>query len=50
MALGRFGEALESWEQWERLAGRSEEELAELPNVQRAREAARVFQGMASHG
>jgi hypothetical protein len=51
VALGRFGEALESWEHWERLAGRSEEELAELATVQRAREAARVFQGMGgTHG
>jgi len=51
VALGRFGEALESWEQWERLAARSDEEMAELPNVQRARDAARVFQGMgATHG
>ena len=50
VALGRFGEALESWDQWERLAGRSEEELAQLPNVQKARDAARVFQGMATHG
>jgi len=50
VALGRFGEAIESWDQWERLAGRSEEEVAHLPNVQKAREAARVFQGMAMHG
>jgi len=50
VALGRFGEAIESWDQWERLAGRSDEELAQLPDVQRAREAARVFQGMATHG
>jgi cytochrome c-type biogenesis protein CcmH/NrfG len=50
VALGRFGEAIESWDQWERLAGRSEAEVAHLPNVQKAREAARVFQGMAAHG
>jgi len=50
VALGRFGEAIESWDQWERLAGRSEEEVAHLPNVQKAREAARVFQGMTAHG
>ncbi len=50
VALGRFGEALESWDQWERLAARSEEELAQLPHVQRAREAARVFQGMGATG
>ena len=49
VALGRFGEAIESWDQWERLA-RSDEELAQLPDLQRAREAARVFQGMATHG
>jgi len=52
VALGRFGEALDSWDHWERLAGRSEEELAHLAEVQRARDAARVFQGMgaSSHG
>jgi hypothetical protein len=50
VALGRFGEALESWDQWERLAARSEEELAQLPHVQRAREAARVFQSMGAAG
>jgi len=51
VALGRFGEALESWDQWERLAARSQEEVAQVPHVQRARDAARVFQGMgATHG
>jgi hypothetical protein len=50
VALGRFGEALESWDQWERLAARSEEELAHLPDVQRGRDAARVFQGMGAAG
>ncbi len=50
VALGRFGEAIESWDQWERLAGRSDEELGQLSDVQRARDAARVFHGMATHG
>src|SRR5260370_32086431 len=42
VAMGRFGEAVQSWDQWERLA-RSPEEEAHQPDVQRAREAARVF-------
>jgi len=53
IAIGRFGEALESWEQWEKLADRGEGERAQLPDVQRARDAARVFLSMAagtSHG
>jgi uncharacterized protein DUF4388/tetratricopeptide repeat protein len=52
VALGRFAEAVDSWEQWERLAPNSEQELAQLAAVQRAREAARVFLGMGaeSHG
>jgi hypothetical protein len=50
VAIGRFGEALESWDQWERLASRSPEEVAQLPAVQRARDAARVFQGMGTAG
>jgi tetratricopeptide (TPR) repeat protein len=52
IAIGRFGEALESWDQWERLAPRGADELAQLPDVQRARDAARVFLGMraGSHG
>jgi len=53
VAIGRFGEALESWEQWERLAAsRGPDELTYLEDVQRARDAARVFLGMrtGSHG
>jgi hypothetical protein len=52
VALGRFAEALESWDQWERLAARSEGELALLADVQRARDAARVLLGMGAgtHG
>lgn len=52
VALGRFAEALESWDQWERLAARSEDELAVLADVQRGREAARVFlrMGAGTHG
>jgi len=42
VAMGRFGEAVQSWDQWERLARTTEEE-AHKPDVQRAREAARVF-------
>src|SRR6267143_2167630 len=35
-ATGRFGEAVEQWDQWERLAARSEAELALLDEAQRA--------------
>jgi tetratricopeptide (TPR) repeat protein len=45
VAVGRFGEAVASWDEWERLA-RSPEEEAQRPTVDRARDAARVF----SHG
>jgi hypothetical protein len=52
VAVGRFAEAVDCWEQWERLAPNSEQELGQLAAVQRAREAARVFLGMGaeSHG
>jgi hypothetical protein len=43
VSIGRFGEALAAWDDWERLAGRSPEEEAQRGAVQRAREAARVF-------
>jgi uncharacterized protein DUF4388/tetratricopeptide repeat protein len=43
VSMGRFAEAVESWDQWERLASRSPEEEAQRSDVQRAREAARVF-------
>src|SRR6266513_1143742 len=42
VAMGRFGEAVQSWDQWERLA-RTPEEEAQRADVHRAREAARVF-------
>jgi tetratricopeptide (TPR) repeat protein len=50
VTLGRFGEALEQWTHWERLAPRSEEELELTPEVERARDAARVLSGTGSHG
>jgi len=43
IAMGRFAEALASWDQWDRLASRSADEEAQRPNVERARQAARVF-------
>ena len=43
IAMGRFAEALASWDQWDRIASRSAEEEAQRPNVERARQAARVF-------
>jgi tetratricopeptide (TPR) repeat protein len=46
VAMGRFGEAVASWDQWEPLAGRSPDEDAQRAEVLRARDAARVF----SHG
>src|SRR6266853_1837598 len=42
VSMGRFGEAVASWDEWERLA-RSPEEEAQRAEVYRAREAARVF-------
>jgi hypothetical protein len=52
VALGRFAEAVDSWVQWERLAPSSEQELAQVAAVQRARDAARVLLGMGAenHG
>jgi hypothetical protein len=43
--MGRFAEAVASWDEWERLA-RSPDEEAQRSEVKRARDAARVF----SHG
>ncbi len=43
VAMGRFAEAIVSWDQWDRLASRSTEEEAQRPQVERARQAARVF-------
>ena len=43
IAMGRFAEALASWDQWDRIASRSADEEAQRPNVERARQAARVF-------
>lgn len=43
VALGRFAEATEQWDQWERLASRSDEELTQLDAVRRAKAAAQVL-------
>ena len=43
VAMGRFAEAVASWDQWDRLAGRSPEEESQRADVERARQAARVF-------
>jgi len=48
-ATGRFGEAVEQWDQWERLAGRSETELAQLDEVRRAKAAAQTLAGTGTH-
>ncbi len=52
VATGRFGEALEQWDHWERLAARSETELARREDVERARAAAQTLAGAGtgSHG
>jgi len=42
-AAGRFTEAVEVWDQWERLAQDSEAELVRLPDVHRARLAAQTL-------
>src|SRR5467141_174890 len=42
VSMGRFAEAVASWDDWERLA-RSPDEEAHRADVERAREAARVF-------
>jgi hypothetical protein len=43
VAMGRFAEAVASWDQWDRLASRSADEDAHRGDVERARQAARVF-------
>ncbi len=50
VAIGRFAEALDQWTQWERLAPRSEAELARLDDVRRARAAAQTLAGTGTHG
>ncbi|PYO37308.1 MAG: hypothetical protein DMD37_09590 [Gemmatimonadetes bacterium] len=45
IAVGRFAEAIEQWEQWERLAPRAEEEMAQADVVRQARAAAQVLGG-----
>src|SRR6266550_3648548 len=45
VSMGRFAEAVASWDEWERVA-RSPDEEAQRSEVKRARDAARVF----SHG
>ena len=46
VASGRFAEAVEEWEQWERLASRSEAETAQLEHVRRAKTAAQTLAGV----
>src|SRR6266566_1101096 len=49
VGTGRFGEAVEQWDQWERLAARSEAELAQLEEVRRAKAAAQTLAGTGTH-
>jgi len=44
--LGRFAEAVEHWEQWERLAPGDEQEDAHRVEVQSAKSAAQLLAGM----
>ena len=46
VASGRFAEAVEQWEQWERLASRSDAETAQLEHVRRAKTAAQTLAGV----
>jgi hypothetical protein len=43
VAIRRFAEAVASWDQWDRVASRSPDEEAQRAQVDRARQAARVF-------
>jgi len=45
VAVGRFAEAVEQWDQWERLAPNAEEEQAQADTVRKARAAAQVLGG-----
>jgi hypothetical protein len=49
-ALGRFQEAVESWDQWERLAPRATGEAVHSQAVEQARAAARLLAGAIAHG
>jgi len=49
VATGRFGEAVEQWDQWERLAPRSDAELKQLDEVRRAKAAAQTLAGTGTH-
>ena len=42
---GRFAEAVQQWDQWERLAAHSESETAQLNQVRRAKAAAQTLAG-----
>ena len=45
VAGGRFAEAVEQWDHWERLAPRVDEELGQIEEVRRAKGAAQVLAG-----
>jgi hypothetical protein len=50
VASGRFAEAVDQWEQWERLASRSDTEAAQLEHVRRAKTAAQTLAGVGVPG
>ena len=47
--LGRFAEAVEQWDQWERLAAQEPQEAPYREDVQSARAAARLLGGVRAH-
>jgi hypothetical protein len=47
---GRFAEALEQWDQWEKLAPRVEGEGDNAAEVRRARQAAQILAGASGRG
>jgi hypothetical protein len=46
VASGRFAEAVQQWDQWERLASHSDAETAQLEQVRRAKTAAQTLAGV----
>jgi len=47
--MGRLAEAVEQWDEWQRLAGNDEREVAQQADVQAARAAAQVLAGARTH-
>jgi len=47
--MGRLAEAVEQWDEWQRLAGNDEREVAQQADVQAARAAAQLLAGARTH-